>query len=182
MRNWILLLVVSAALWSCGDDNDDDTVTLNHDGDNFTAPFLPAGIHEAAARFTGDVVSNFEGRDLVSVSYYMTDVPSQVEVIVYEGGITSPARIVYQQNVSGQTSAGRFNEHTLSDPFTLGTEPVWLAVRMTLTAQGQAIGCDNGNQPNPNGDWLDFEQQGWTNFSILNPTESINWNIRGEVQ
>ena len=181
MRNLLVLLALIGLTIACGSDDASEGTLLRHDGDNNTAPFLPAGIHETAARFSSDVVRNFTGQQITELLYYIEDVPQDLEIRIYEGGATSPLALRYSEVVTGQTSSNEFNTLVLSEPFTIGTEAIWLAVRMTLTEEAQVIGCDAGPR-NPNGDFIDFSLQGWSTFNALNSVESINWNIRGRVE
>ncbi len=177
-------LLFAVLLFACEDEPLQLPDTLHHDGENLTAPLLPAGGHQAAARFTPNDQQPYAGRQLTAVSYFLAGVPADCWVIVQGPGTTSsPGDTLYVARVTPEAKTAAWNEHTLPQPIPItGTEDLWISIGLRHTQSMQSIGCDAG-PADPNGDWLfsDSDNQ-WLTFRQRTGSESINWNIRGKVE
>ena len=183
MRKTLLLLSAVLLVLSACKKNDDNTFenVLNYDGDNATAPFLPGGAHEAAARFTAAEVAEFVGRELIEVSFYISNLPQSCEIRIYdEGDRDAPGTLLYSASVSNSLSANSWNTHELVNPIAINGDDFWINIRVVPGGSQQSIGCDSG-PADPNGDWILLSTGGsWETYRQL-ANESINWNIRGKV-
>ena len=187
--NALLLLLLSLVLcWtSCGNDDDATvTETLNYDGPNVTAPQLPPGTNQFAAYFPGSETARFGGRNLERVSFYLSQLPEGVRVVVYDEGPdnrTPGAELYRSSELINRASTG-WNEHLLlSTPVELTGDGLWLAIEVDL-AQGSpiSVGCDAGRNYNANGDLLLLSiNTQYASFGQINPGETVNWNIRGVI-
>ena len=183
-----LFLLLSVLLWTgCGEDDDPTvTATLNYDGPNVTAPQLPPGTNQFAAYFPPSETSSFNGRLLERVSFYLTQLPEGVRVVVYGDGPDdrSPGPELYRSAELINRASTGWNEHLLlTDPVTVGGEGLWLVVEVDL-AQGSpiSVGCDAGRNYNSNGDLLLLSiNSQYASFGQINPGETVNWNIRGVI-
>jgi len=177
-----LLFGLMLLLAACGEDERSIENSLRYDGDNLTAPTLPADTYETAARFPASITNNFVGQQLTQVSYFVAETPLQTNLIIYSGGTSSaPGQVVYEATLTGTITQNAFNAHVLSTPLDITGEDLWLSIRFRLNRQVQAIGCDAG-PGDVNGDWMYLESTNeWTTFNAFSGGESINWNIRGVV-
>jgi len=185
-----LLLLSVLCFTACQDDDDggpqpqpNDDV-LAYDGENNTGPLLDAGFYEAAVLFPADIVQQFTGRRLESVLFFIGELPATCEVLVYEGTTPDgkPESLIF---ASGDIRSGlvtpSWNRLTLDQPITLAEDDIWLSIALTHNQQQQSIGCDAG--PNiTNGDWLYDDDDGLWQTYIQRTQESVNWNIRGELE
>lgn len=179
----IFLLGLFILLVSCEDDEPVQEFFLNYDGDNVTAPYLEAGVHEAAARFRADRTGQYEGQFLNEVEFYLLELPTECEIRVYgPGTASSPGDLLYSQNVTNNISASSWNTHQLTTPVEITGGDLWICVRLTHSATNTTIGCDAG-PTNPNGDWLYSDSDSaWLSFrDRTSQAVSINWNIRGKI-
>ncbi len=181
MRNTILLsLSVLAILFSsCGAD---DPFLLSYDAANNDAPLLQAGTYLGAVRFPASSFSDHTGETLEAIDYYLKDVPTSGEIVVFTGGTSSvPGTEVYTANVTLSANGNRWNTHTLSQTITLGTEDLWLGFRFSQDGDAQVLGCDVG-PANENGDKFQNFSGDWETLrSFSAGTVDINWNIKGVV-
>ncbi len=190
IRNALFILPLLFAFWSCEDDADDNTPQepdieqgFWYDGPNATAPLLPEGIYETAARFPASSLSVFDGQTLSAVHLYLLDRPFQMELRIYDEGIPSePGDVIYSQTINRSSlSEDSWNRIELNNPFTITGEEIWISIKFEHGSSPiQSMGCDAGPR-SPDGDRF-FAQNTWTNFNVFATGESINWNIRAEVE
>lgn len=179
MKN-ILLLFLALSLFACGDDNEAE---LHHDGPNQSSPFLEAGIHNMAAVFPADVTNTFNGRSVVSVEYFLLDVPTSTTLNIYGEGVgLSPGELLYSADLSSSALGNTWNTHTLSTPLEISGEELWLVINVEHAGAIQSLGCDAG-PARTNGDWISTGSlDNWQTFrDRMNQEVSINWNIRGNL-
>lgn len=178
----LLFLAVSLTLIGCQEDEIIDRENLlSYDGPNNTAPLLPIGEYEAAARFTSAELAQYVGQKLVEVSFFIGDLPRDCVVKIYDQGTpTTPGTLLYQASVSNSLNPRSWNNHEVRRPIDITGKDLWIAVNVYHNDVLQSIGCDAGPAI-PDGDWLyeDSDQQ-WQTFQ-QRTGESINWNIRGRV-
>lgn len=177
------LLVITLFFTACGDDFTIDDAEFHYDGDNLSAPFLDAGIHEAAARFTATQTADFQTKTLQSVHFYLTELPAQCTVVVYgQGSATAPGTLLYAENVSNTITAQSWNTHVLTTPLAIAGEDLWIGLRVVHDVRMTSVGCDPG-PANDNGDWLLSQDNSiWQSLRSRTGEEvDINWNIRGRV-
>ena len=180
MRNVFLFTsTLFLLLISC--DNDVEIAELHLDGANQSAPFLASGSHEAAVRFTSNETSQYSGRFLELVEFYLLELPNQCEVLVYDQGTNSePGTLLYSASLSGDLQSRSWNTHRLANPVEISGTDLWICVRVTHNAEVPSIGCDPG-PAKENGDWMRSSDDNlWRPFrSRTNQAVDINWNIRG---
>jgi len=171
----LILLIFNA----CSDDNlPTGFVELRHDGSNFTAPSLPQGLYEAAVMFPSTFTGNDTGNKLVSVDYFIDEVPQTATLNIYIGGDIDPDSLVYSTGILGEISRNQFNTHTISSTIELtGQDNIWVGIQYMQGNFDRTIGCDQG-PAKTNGDWLFDAADGF--FLPLSERSStdINWNIR----
>lgn len=156
---------------------------LNYDGPNQSAPFLPAGIHEAAARFTPSQTSAFTGQKLTAVDFFLQNLPTQCIVRIYGPGTNSePGQLLYEQDISSGVAANSWNHYNLMPAIPLTGEDLWICIVVEHNSNLASIGCDSGPAAE-NGDWLlaDSENQWQSLRQYSKQAININWNIRGFV-
>ena len=176
----------------CGDDDDDPTDELGrdelrYDGPNFTAPLLPQNTYVYAAFFPESEVAEFAGRTLEEISFYLEEIPERVVIRVYEAGGTDnePGREIYNVDVTARVDNdtgffGDFYDHIIPGGILLDGTGLWLGVEVQTPGGLQIVGCDAGDNYNPNGDRLQLANGNtWTSFREFTGSEEINWNIRG---
>jgi len=181
MRNSIIfsLSLIALLFSSCGAD---DPYLLEYDGTNNDAPLLQAGTYLGAARFTADSFADHAGETLESIDFYLKDVPTSAEVVIFSGGTESvPGSEIYSANVTLSVRGNSWNSHTLSQEITLGSDNLWLGLRFTQDGDAQVLGCDVG-PANENGDKFQNFSGDWETLrSFSAGTVDINWNIKGVV-
>ena len=179
----ILLFGLMLVFAACGDDERTVDGSLRYDGDNVTAPILPPGTYETAARFPANFTNDYVGKNLTQISYYMAETPLQTTLKIYSGGSSSaPGQVVYEATLTGTITQNAFNAHVLSTPLEITGDDLWVSIRFRLNRGLQSIGCDAG-PGDVNGDWMYEESTNeWTSFNEFSGGESINWNIRGVVE
>ncbi len=186
MKQLFFFLFVSLLIVSCGSDDDSAEPIINadlhYDGLNQTAPVLPAGTYDLAARFTNSETNDFVGKGLEEVEFFLLNQPVSCEVRIFDGGTTSePGTLVYSQEISNlQTNT--WHQHTLTTPVEITGGDLWICIRVEHDADTQSLGCDFG-PANSNGDWISSDTNtSWQSFrSFTNQEANINWNIRGQV-
>ena len=159
------------------------TELLRLDGENNTSPILPSGFYEHAVKFPTSLTSLYDGDLLTGVQVHMYEVPSDVTIVIYGPGNSAdtPGTELYEGQVSGlQANAVNDILFETQDQILIGRSDLWIAVYYTTTGGAQIIGCDAGPRDN-NGDYL-RDNGAWTTFQDFTGTESINWNIRGQVR
>ncbi|MEL6844839.1 MAG: hypothetical protein AAFP02_16645, partial [Bacteroidota bacterium] len=158
-------------------------VALNYDGPVETAPNLPGGEYEAAARFDASDMATYDGGKWVEVYFYLFSRPGSATLKIYKGtGINGPEEVVYSAAISSNLEGNSWNRHVLSTPVDIESDDYWIAVKFSTVNTAQIIGCDPG-PAHPDGDWL-FRggTNTWETFRAIANGESINWNIRGVIE
>jgi len=155
------------------------TVELRYDGDNATAPNLPAATYEAAARFTTAQTGDVAGGELVEILFYIQSAPDNCQVKVYgPGAADSPGALLYVANVNAGILANDWNSHVLANPVAIPDGDLWITIEFAHATTLRVIGCDAGPVV-PDGDWLFSSADAiWLPFN-QRFSASINWNIRG---
>lgn len=181
--NFFLFAICFLLISACNKDDDGVSLpdTLNLDGDNQSAPILPAGIYESAARFNSSLTSQYTGRNLESISFFMGEIPAACVVKIYdEGTATEPGNLLYSADVRSQLRTIAWNEHVLTDPIEITGKDIWIAIRVAHNGNLQSVGCDTGPAVT-DGDWLfQNSDNDWLPLRQRLPI-NINWNIRGHV-
>lgn len=179
-----LLLALALALSACTKDENgfDIENTLHYDSGNQSAPNLPAGQHEAAARFGADKLASYTGRNLTEIYFFLASIPDECTVKIYGPGSSGqPGALLYSATVSKSLKSFDWNRHELRRPIPITGDDLWVSIALTHSTAQQSIGCDAG-PANGNGDWLYQDlDQAWKTFQARTRTESINWNIRAKV-
>ena len=180
---YCLSILAITLSYSCQNDDDDGplSTTLSYDGENFSGPLIPAGVNEAAVRFTSDFLRDYVGRDLIEVSFFLGALPAGCVLKIYgEGTSTTPGNLLLEADVTTDVVSSAWNILTLGAPIEITGEDIWISVELTHNQAQQSIGCDSG--PNQaNGDWLFLENDNNWETYISRTSESVNWNIRGRV-
>lgn len=180
----LLLLVVGLLGFSgCGDDDDTTEELLNYDGPNVTAPFNGQGLNSFAAYFPASTLQDFSGRSLSGVQFWLQTIPTQTNLVIYgySGNDAIPGDELYRIDLTQRVSNPGWITHQIPGGLAIPADGLWLAVETDLPADGtQSIGCDAGNNYNPNGDRMRTPTSGgWSSFNGITGSETINWNIRG---
>lgn len=160
-------------------------VQLNYDGDNLTAPLLPAGIYEAGVRFTPPELIGLDGKTLSQVILYMQDIPVAATIRVFEGSTNgAPETLLSSQGIRSDLEAFNWNQIFLTSPTEIDADKdLWITFRFELGQESQTLGCDPG-PANENGDYL-FENTDnlWQKLSVRTGGGiDINWNLRAVVE
>lgn len=175
------LALIAILCTACGDD--DGSETLNYDGSNLDAPVLEAGGHITCARFTSAEIASVDGFLMTSVEYYLANLPSSAEVVIFQGGsIAGPDSEIYSANVTLDNEIG-WNEHAITSPIAIGNQELWICLDVQHPDQRSSVGCDAG-PANENGDWIFSDvDPGWQSLrDRTNNGADINWNIRGNLE
>jgi hypothetical protein len=177
---YLLFFLSLGLLLSCGKDADNDFITLNYDGDNRTAPTLPAGFYEFAVRFPANVTRNVQGLNIEEVDFYLYDAPDNIAITISPDANGLPGEIAYSQGV-GTLSLNGWNNVPMNTPFALNGDAIWVGIQVQSAQTKQTVGCDAG-PANPNGDWLydDADEEFRTFRDRVG--DSVNWNIRVKVK
>lgn len=178
---FLLLGLLSFA--ACKDEDTTIDADLHYDGQNVSAPFLDAGIWEAAARFPASVMNEFQGKNLEEVEFFILERPDACAIHIYgEGDSDEAGTLLYSENVSSSIDANSWNRHTLSTPLMISGDDLWISVVVTHNSVLASVGCDEG-PAELNGDWAYSHNDGqWRTLNLRsNQQIDINWNIRGHV-
>lgn len=185
-KRWFFILPFFLLFAACGDDEPElpeDAIEFSYDGENLTAPTLPEGLYEFAARFPSSLTSREVGRAITQVSFYLTDIPAELCInFSIDQTSTIPTDPIYGEIISN-LQAGAWNTVTLQQPFVLDGSSVWVGIKVVHDRQQQSVGCDAG-PAFANGDWL-YDEATFTWETFTNRTggaESVNWNIKAIVQ
>ena len=187
MKKLLFLLgALALTLAACNNEDNEDNGpaenTISYDGPNATAPFLPTGIHELAARFTSQELTNYVGRELAEVSFFIANIPQTCTIKIYgEGTRDAPGALLYSATVSNSLAPFSWNYHRIQAPIEIGGDDLWISIAVTHSNDLQSVGCDAG-PADPNGDLILLDGDGaWSTYRTL-ANESINWNIRGIIE
>ena len=182
MNKYILFAITIILCSACGSDGPDvsgDRIVLSYDGENVTAPTLGAGYFEFAVRFPTMLTDNAIGKSIEQVSFYLYDAPQYLAISI-SNDLTStlPDDVLFRQQITAPRT-NSWNTITLSQPFEITGEPIWVRIEIEQNDILQTVGCDAG--PNRrNGDWLyDEDTNTWESFlDRTGQAESVNWNIK----
>jgi hypothetical protein len=182
-----LLLLLCIGLIGFSSCEDDDTIVeiLNYDGDKFSAPQNGAGLNSFAAFFPATEVSQYEGRQLEKITFWLETVPTTTSVIIFanSGNTQTPGDELYRVDLTQRVNNSGWIDHIIPGGQDIPADGLWLAVETDLAANGtQSMGCDDGSNYNPNGDRMRTPTSGiWSSFNAITGSQTINWNIRGTV-
>lgn len=182
LYRYTFFFLFSFLLISCGDDDDccvipAEDIIINYDGDNVTAPNLPAGNYVFAMRLPATTINRLAGQSIKSVIVYMYNEPVDINMNIYNESNNLPGTVLYTQSMSGQVINNEWNTVNLSDPFEISGSALWVGFEVNLNNQLQTVGCDSG-PASPNGDWLyDGADEEFIRFTNR-VNDSVNWNIR----
>ncbi|WP_116107379.1 hypothetical protein [Lewinella sp. IMCC34191] len=187
MKTSTLLLFCSLLglmLWSGCTEDDDPSVltTLNYDGPNDSAPNLPPGTNTFGVYFPPSQTGRYTGRRLESLRFYLSQIPEATTVMVMSEGPDdrTPGDTLYRRELTQRINLTEWIDDRLPDPIEITGEGLWLMVEVELPPGGGfSVGCDAGNNFNPNGNLLYLSTESeWTTFQDITG-ETVNWNIRG---
>lgn len=160
-------------------------VQLNYDGDNATAPLLPAGVYEAAVLFTPLELLGLDGKQVTEVILFVQDVPISATVRFFEGSSNgAPESLVSSQGIRSELVENSWSRVSLSSPVTIDEKKdLWLTLRFELSGDSQTLGCDTGPAEDY-GDFLFDDSDGlWQKLSSRTSGGiNINWNLRMVVE
>jgi len=185
MKTTLILLSLSLLVLSCNDDDLDfvyDPGRMHYDSENFTAPFLPSGTAEAAAKFPPKVLELYKGRQIDAIQLAIYEIPDACTLIIYgDGSANVPGPVLYQEDIRATLEANKWNTISLPSPIPIPDEgDLWIAIRSIHPDALQVIGCDPGPSKE-NGDWLFESSDGlWRSF-LDRGGDDINWNIRAVI-
>ncbi len=183
MKKIILsLFSLSILLASCQDEPTIIDAELHLDGVNNTAPSFDPMIYTCAARFSAGITAEHFGKDLEEVEFFFIELPEQVKVQVFaQGTPTEPGAMLYEADVSANITPNGWNRHTLTSPVQVIGQDLWIALECSQNSRKQTVGCDVGPAVS-GGDMIFTEANNrWETFRDLTGSESINWNIRGQL-
>lgn len=178
---FIFVVFISA----CSDDDLDfiyDPGRLHYDSENFTAPFLPAGTAEAAAKFPPKILDLYEGRQIEAIQLSIYNIPEACTLLLYgDGSNDTPGPVIYEQDIRSILEENKWNTISLPSPIPIPDDgDLWIALRSIHPVSLQVIGCDPGPSKE-NGDWLYESGDGlWRSF-LDRGGDDINWNIRAVI-
>ncbi len=185
-----LLLIFTAVFGltfvACSDDDAEATIDadLYLDGINNTAPFFDPGTYQCAARFKQADLSDFQGKNLISVEYFILNMPTKCTIKIFDGSSPlQPGNLLYSRDVTSTTSASSWNLHPVEESLTIGSSDLWLCVEVEHATRTNSIGCDFG-PAQADGDWIHtVTDTVWETYrERTENVVSINWNIRGHVE
>ena len=155
-------------------------VSINYDGNNLTAPQLPAGTYEGGIRIESDLVNTYNGFTLKEVHFHIATLPSTCAIKIYQGSNQdAPDALIYSEIVTDDLAADSWNIHTLQRSVTLTDQDIWVVVQFSHAEDQRTLGCDPGPAAT-NGDWV-RDASGWQTLRQLTNTININWNVRAIV-
>lgn len=185
MKYLFFLFLSFTVLFATGCEDDDAVGNteelLRHDGNNVTGPTLGNGLHEFAARFTSNELAGVQGRQLDAIRFYLGQIPSSVEVVIYgQGTIDSPGPERYSRDITNRITTTGWQEHRILEDIELLDEDIWFSIAVLHQNAQQSVGCDAG-PAQPGGDQIfRATDTNWITFRSIG--ESVNWNIRGVLR
>jgi hypothetical protein len=161
--------------------SDRDDVTLNYDGDPFSA-IGSSNDYEwrVAARFPADLVKPYIGMELTSVDVFINDPGIDYKLQVYDMGAIhtpGPGDLLHEQTFA-DNGAGAWVTVTLDSPVYIEGGDIWVGYWLSSIGGLFTPGCDEG-PVNIDGDWM-AAGPGWGHLSD-NPDLQYNWNIRANL-
>jgi hypothetical protein len=187
MKYLLYLTLVCGVFLGTGCNNDDDDdgdfgeVTLRHDGANVTGPILPAGQHEFLVRFDAATLSQYVGRDLDRIEFYLGELPAGIGIAVLDGteiGFPETPGL-YFRDIGSRVNATGWVTHRMAETVTVQEgRDLWFSIVVALDQEQRSVGCDAGPRE-AGGDFLLREtDDDFVTFADITG-ESVNWNIRG---
>lgn len=186
MKYLLYLTLVCGVFLGTGCNNDDDDdgdfgeVALRHDGANVTGPFLLAGQHEFLVRFDAATLSQYVGRNLDRIEFYLAELPAGIGVAVLDGTeIGFPENDLYFRDIGSRVNATGWVTHRMAETITVQEgRDLWFSIVVALDQEQRSVGCDAGPRQ-AGGDFLLREtDDDFVTFADVTG-ESVNWNIRG---
>lgn len=177
----IFLSIVLFSIIACGDDSSSKSV-LNYDADNFDAPSLFPGEYTTTVRFPSNQMTEYTGRQMDEIEFWITDLPVGCEIVVYgEGTETTPGALLHSETVSLKIDANSWNRLNLSSAVDISGEDLWVGLKFSVDELSKVVGCDAG-PAKENGDLMNDENSNWTTLrAYSNGDVDINWNIRAYI-
>ncbi len=170
-------------LIGCGESSTEpvDGVSLQYDAGPLSAPFLAAGTHQAAVRFTDAEIGDLAGREILQIQFFIVERPENCTIRIYgQGTDSTPGTQLYSANLGDNVDEGDWNYHTLNQSLQLSSDDIWISVEFSHSDRKATFGCDPGPAV-MDGDWLySNSDQQWLPLS-QRTTTSINWNLRAIV-
>ena len=162
--------------------SDRDEVTLNYDGDPFSAIGSNTADYEwrVSARFPASLVKPYIGMELTSIDVYINDPGIAYKVQVYDMGAIhtpGPGDLLVEQDFNDNGAAAWVNV-PLDNPVYIEGGDIWVGYWVSSIAGLFTPGTDEGPN-NPDGDWIAFGP-GWGHLAD-NPDLLYNWNIRANL-
>lgn len=159
----------------------DRDVTLNYDGDPFSA-IGSANDYEwrVAARFPSDLVAPYIGMEISSVDVFINDPGIDYKLQIYDMGeihTPGPGDMLLEQTFV-DNGAGAWVTVTLDSPVYIEGGDIWVGYWVSSIGGLFTPGCDEG-PVHPDGDWM-ASGPGWGHLSS-NPDLQYNWNIRANL-
>lgn len=159
----------------------DRDVTLNYDGDPFSAIGTSTDYQwRVAARFPADLVAPYIGMEISSVDVYINDPGIDYKLQIYDmGSITTPGpgEMLLEQTFT-DNGAAAWVTVTLDSPVYIEGGDIWVGYWVSSIGGLFTPGCDEG-PVHPDGDWM-ASGPGWGHLSD-NPDLQYNWNIRANL-
>ncbi|PLX12308.1 MAG: hypothetical protein C0598_06270 [Marinilabiliales bacterium] len=162
-------------------DLSDRDVTLNYDGDPFSAIGTASDYQwRVAARFPSDLVEPYIGMEISSVDVYINDPGIDYKLQIYDMGeihTPGPGELLLEQTFV-DNGAAAWVTVTLDSPIYIEGGDIWVGYWVSSIGGLYTPGCDEG-PVHPDGDWM-ASGPGWGHLSD-NPDLQYNWNIRANL-
>jgi len=157
---------------------DKSPVTINYDGENFSAIGLTAGgSFSVAARFPASMVGQYAGYSLEQVQIYIQTSPTVATLKIWGAGTANaPGALLHEQTLV--PFANNWNNVNLTQAVELSGNDLWIGYTVTHAASQFVAGTDAG-PANTDGSWISTDGIAWNRLPELNPALNYNWNIRG---
>ncbi len=190
--NILFLALAVFTLSACGNDDDaeptpvtiyEENGLIYYDEGNVTGPQLAAGTYETAIRINSQVMGKHTDKSVKNVQWFMGFKPANCTVKIYgEGSATQPGSVLYSADVTADLQEISWQTHTIPDNLAIDGKDIWVSIAITHDIDMQSIGCDSGPRRD-NGDFIyDASNQTWETYEQRTGSESINWNIRLQVE
>ena len=158
-----------------------DAVTLNYDGDNYTAigwSTVPVTV-SVAAMFPTNMTVPYAGMVLTSVDLYVNDMGSDFTLKIWDmGNPFAPGTLLFSQTFTPISLS--WNNVVLNTPVYISGADIWVGYTFTQTVATTYVPGTDAGPHNPNGDFLSTGV-GWSHLSS-NPALDYNWNIRANLE
>lgn len=187
-----LLPVLTATLISCDRQSlspapviEPPLIQIHYDGENVTAPLLPAGVYEAGIKLTPLELIGLNGRRLREVILFVESIPVAATVRIYEGSSNGGPDVLRSSHaVRSDLEPNSWNRILLPTAVDIDVEQdVWIAFRFETGSPSQTLGCDAG-PASEHGEYL-YERADnlWQKLSARTAGGiNINWNLRAVIE